>query len=76
MKKLSQRETQIVNYMSKGFNNKTISLLISIDQKTVSTYVQRIRKKLELDKNCNAYLIVATFQKINFPVTEEVVKND
>jgi len=72
MKKLSKRETEIINLMSKGFNNKKISVLLEINQKTVSTYVQRIRTKLELEADSNAYIVVATFQKINFPIT----KND
>ena len=68
VKKLSKRETQIVNLLRLGLQNKDIALELEIDQKTVSTYVQRIRVKLNLEKSCNAYLIVTTYAKLNFPV--------
>jgi len=71
MKKLSAREEEIINLMRKGLSNKEISIVSKLDQKTVSTYVQRIRLKLELEKNCNSYLIVSTYQRINFPTTKE-----
>jgi DNA-binding NarL/FixJ family response regulator len=71
-KKLSTREEQIVGMMSKGFSNKEIAIQLELDSKTISTYVQRIRIKLGLERNCNAYIIVATFQKINFPTTRQV----
>lgn len=70
MKKLSLREKEIITLMSKGHNNKEMSLLLKIDQKTISTYVQRVRLKLGLGKNANAYSIVSTYQRINFPITK------
>ena len=71
-KQLSVREKEIIILMSKGYNNKAISEKLEIDQKTVSTFVQRIRLKLELSKESNAYAIVSKYQRINFPTTKEV----
>ena len=72
-KKLSNREQEIITLMSKGLSNKDISIKLEMQEKTVSTYVQRIRLKLNLDKNSNAYIIVSTYQKINFPMTQQPI---
>lgn len=70
VKKLSSRETMIINLMRQGLNNRQMSEILEINQKTVSTYVQRLRQKLNLEKNCNAYLIVTTYAKLQFPMDD------
>ena len=70
VKKLSSRETSIINLMREGLPNNKIAEILEINQKTVSTYVQRLREKLNLEKNCNAYLIVTTYAKLQFPMDD------
>lgn len=67
MKKLSKRETEIMYYLKNGWTNKMIADEMKIDQKTVSTYVQRIRLKLNLDSWANHYKIVSTWIRSRFP---------
>lgn len=42
---LSQREVSVLDYLSQGYTNKQISQLLSLSEKTVSTYKSRILKK-------------------------------
>ncbi|CAH0530032.1 response regulator transcription factor [Vibrio hippocampi] len=44
-KKLSSREVVVMNYLLQGKNNKEIAALLSISDKTVSTYKKRIFDK-------------------------------
>lgn len=48
-KKLSTREIEVLNLLSKGKRNKEIALQLSINEKTVSTYKTRLLKKLNAD---------------------------
>ncbi|RKP59023.1 response regulator transcription factor [Pararobbsia silviterrae] len=45
---LSQRELEVLRYVSRGFNNKDIANRLLISDKTVSTYKMRLMKKLEV----------------------------
>ncbi|WP_026452555.1 response regulator [Aequorivita capsosiphonis] len=45
-KKLSSREIEVLNLLSSGKRNKDISVLLEINEKTVSTYKTRLLKKL------------------------------
>lgn len=45
-KKLSTREIEVLNLLSRGKRNKDISSLLEINEKTVSTYKTRLLKKL------------------------------
>lgn len=45
-KKLSSREIEVLNLLSRGKRNKDISALLEINEKTVSTYKTRLLKKL------------------------------
>lgn len=48
-KKLSTREVEVLNLLSRGKRNKEISHNLSINEKTVSTYKTRLLKKLKVD---------------------------
>ncbi len=46
LKKLSQREVQVLRMLVNGKQNKEIAMLLNINPKTVSTYRLRVMKKL------------------------------
>ena len=46
-KKLSTRETEVLNLLSSGKRNKDIAETLNINEKTVSTYKTRLLKKLD-----------------------------
>ncbi len=46
-KKLSSRETEVLNMLSAGKRNKDIAETLSINEKTVSTYKTRLLRKLD-----------------------------
>ncbi len=48
-KKLSTRETEVLNLLSTGKRNKDIAEALTINEKTVSTYKTRLLKKLKVD---------------------------
>jgi len=48
-KKLSTRETEVLNLLSSGKRNKDIAEALEINEKTVSTYKTRLLKKLKVD---------------------------
>lgn len=48
-KRLSTRETEVLNLISNGKRNKDIAEALSINEKTVSTYKTRLLKKLRVD---------------------------
>jgi DNA-binding NarL/FixJ family response regulator len=48
-KKLSVREIEVLNLLSKGKRNKEIAQHLSINEKTVSTYKTRLLRKLNVD---------------------------
>ncbi|MEZ8037866.1 MULTISPECIES: response regulator transcription factor [Vibrio] len=56
---LSERESIVFNYLSKGYSNKKISELLSLSNKTISTYKTRI-----LDKyNSSSIIEIIELQK-------------
>ncbi|WNH10089.1 response regulator transcription factor [Thalassobellus suaedae] len=64
--KLSKRETTVVQFMAAGMKNKTIAETLDINEKTVSTYILRLKKKLGLVNNDNSYIVVTTAIKKGF----------
>lgn len=48
-KKLSTRESEVLNLLSAGKRNKDIAEALDINEKTVSTYKTRLLKKLKVD---------------------------
>lgn len=48
-RKLSNRELEVLDFLSKGYRNKDIANIMDINEKTVSTYKIRLFKKMEVD---------------------------
>ena len=55
---LSKREVQVLKLFIKGKKNVQISNSLKINQKTVSTYQQRIMKKLGVDSKVELFMMV------------------
>ena len=53
---LTERETQVLQLLAKGCNNKEIAEKLFIGETTVRTFVSRILKKLHLDNRVQATL--------------------
>ena len=47
-KKISNREIDVLRYLSTGKKNKEIAQLLGIDEKTISTYKLRLLTKLSV----------------------------
>jgi DNA-binding NarL/FixJ family response regulator len=62
-KELSIREKEIISLMQRGFKNKNIASILYLKEKTVSTYIKRIKEKLGLDSDSNSYITVKTYLK-------------
>lgn len=62
MKKLSRRELDVLELLKEGYKNKLIATVLGLDEKTISTYIRRIKIKIGfngfLDSQCNTYAIV------------------
>lgn len=56
---LSQRETQIINYMAHGCTAKEIAREIGLTHRTIEFYISNIRKKLHA-KNIPHAIYIAT----------------
>jgi DNA-binding NarL/FixJ family response regulator len=49
--------------MKKGFKSREIALELGISQKTVSTYINRIKTKLNVSRDANQYKLVCEWIK-------------
>lgn len=58
--KFAKREAEIIKAMEKGMRNREIATKLGINQKTISTYVKRIKDKVGLGKEANTYILVKT----------------
>ncbi|MFM2588184.1 response regulator [Vibrio sp. TBV020] len=56
---LSERESVVFSYLSKGYSNKKISELLSLSSKTISTYKSRILEKY----NANSIIEIMELQR-------------
>jgi DNA-binding NarL/FixJ family response regulator len=52
--RLSAREQQVLEYITKGFNSDEIAGLMGVSRHTVLTFVRRIYKKLEVSSKTEA----------------------
>ncbi len=57
--KLSKRELVVLELLKLGMKNREIAKEIEVNEKTVSTYILRVRKKLNVDKKYNVYYLVS-----------------
>ena len=51
---LTEREKEVLNYMSKGYKRKYISTLMYISERTLSNHIQSILNKLDVDSSIEA----------------------
>lgn len=63
MKKLSRRETQVLNLLKEGNKNKAIANALTVNEKTISTYILRLRKKIGVEVHKNTYFLVTQARK-------------
>lgn len=55
---LSKRESVVLELLKAGMKNKEIAKKIGVNEKTISTYILRTRKKLGVDNKYNVYYLV------------------
>ncbi len=60
---LSKREVQVLKLFIRGKKNVQISNKLKINQKTVSTYQQRIMKKLGVDSKVELFIMAKSYVK-------------
>ncbi len=48
MDRLSKREREVLFYIGEGYNLKAIAEQLDVSQGTVSTYLKRIKQKLDI----------------------------
>ena len=64
MKKLSKQEQKVLTLLAQGFKNRDIAAQViskkgkPLSEKTVGTYINRLRSKLKVDKDKNVYALV------------------
>ncbi|WP_339918208.1 helix-turn-helix domain-containing protein [Yeosuana marina] len=62
--KLSKLELVVLKFIQKGYKNKTISKELGLNEKTVSTFVARIKKKMDVTSGYNSHYIVSKAVKL------------
>jgi DNA-binding NarL/FixJ family response regulator len=53
---LTPRETQILNYMAKGYLNKQIASMLDISEQTIKNHVTSILRKLDANARTQAVI--------------------
>lgn len=65
MKKLSDRETEIIKYVALGFANNQIAQKINVSSHTVKAYIANIIRKLEAKNRTHATYLALKNNLIN-----------
>ncbi|HMC01375.1 MAG TPA: LuxR C-terminal-related transcriptional regulator [Flavobacteriaceae bacterium] len=60
---LSKRELEVVLMLRQGLRNKDIARKLHLVDKSVSTYIRRIYKKINLSPDLNIYALITTLEK-------------
>ena len=61
MKKLlSPRETEVLVHLKKGLRAGAVAEIMDINERTIGTYLRRVKLKLDLDLHTNLYKTVQT----------------
>lgn len=68
---LTQRETQVLNYLAQGCANKQIASILSISEQTVKNHVTSIFRKLDANARTQAVVIAVRKGLISLPVDKE-----
>lgn len=61
-KKFSKREMEVFNLLKAGYRSKEIAKKLNINEKSVSTYILRLKHKCGISKDCNIYSTVVSVQ--------------
>ncbi|MFR1673102.1 MAG: response regulator transcription factor [Candidatus Gastranaerophilaceae bacterium] len=70
MVKLTEREQEILNFLTQGYDNKEIGKEINISKHTVKAHVSTIIRKFNAKNRTNVVYIAALNKIINFNQTE------
>ena len=57
MEQLTQRETDVLNYLCSGYNNREIADIMFLSHHTIKVYVSGILKKLDIENRTLAAFI-------------------
>lgn len=60
---LADREQELLNLIQKGHKMGKCSKLMNVDARTVSTLINRVKKKLDLHKDQNLYTTMKAAEK-------------
>lgn len=63
MKKLSKQEYKVCKLIEKGYKNKKIAEMLELSEKTISTYIARIYRKIKLSSENNVIILIQTLNK-------------
>tara|TARA_R110000868_G_scaffold144542_1_gene363794 strand:- start:5618 stop:5854 length:237 start_codon:yes stop_codon:yes gene_type:complete len=55
---LSKRELEVLSCIQRGMKNREAAKELNISEKTISTYVMRVKKKLGIENKYNNYFLV------------------
>ena len=74
---LTQRETQILNYISEGNSNKQIAYILQISEQTIKNHVSNILRKLNANDRAHAVVLAIRYgwisaeelQPLTYPLT-------
>lgn len=69
---LTKQEYKVALLIEIGHKNKKISLLMGISEKTVSTYIIRIYKRIKLPSENNVYVLVNELNRMRLLDEREV----
>jgi len=59
-KQLSKRETEVLIHLRKGLRAGEVAEIMHINQRTIGTFLRRIKEKLDLPLKTNLYKIIHT----------------
>lgn len=57
--KLSKQEEKVVRFIKAGLKNKEIANVMNLSEKTVSSYIYRIYKKINLNRKANVIMLIS-----------------
>lgn len=64
MKELSVSEKKALQLTAEGYKNKDIAIQMQSNEKTISMYLRRVRKKLNIPLDKNTYFLVAKAKEL------------
>ena len=71
--KLSRREKMVFALLKEGHKNREIASALDLNQKTVSTYVKRLRSKAGVPDKFNTYKAIVEIEKCLVAEGNEII---